>query len=114
MGSIGIEALFSGLARGVLNAGFIFWMLVFASALLLGRAFCGWFCWFGGYLDLIEWGIGKLKIKIPPESQRGVAVGRCRGQGRAGFSQAEESFRGRGDKRFADTTAPTSRASILC
>jgi len=66
VGSIGIEALFSGLSRGVLNAGFIFWMLVFASALLLGRVFCGWFCWFGGYLDLIEWGIGdKLKLKIP-------------------------------------------------
>ena len=66
MGSIGIEALFSGLSRGVINAGFIFWMLVFVSALLLGRVFCGWFCWFGGYLDLIEWGIGdKLKIKIP-------------------------------------------------
>ena len=66
VGSIGIEALFSGLSRGVLNAGFVFWMLVFASALLLGRAFCGWFCWFGGYLELVEWGIGnKLKIKIP-------------------------------------------------
>jgi polyferredoxin len=66
VGSIGIEAFFSGLSRGVLNAGFIFWVLVFISALLLGRAFCGWFCWFGGYLELIEWGIGdKLKIKIP-------------------------------------------------
>jgi len=66
VGSIGIEALFSGLSRGVINTGFIFWMLVFGSALLLGRVFCGWFCWFGGYLDLIEWGIGdKLKIKIP-------------------------------------------------
>jgi len=66
VGSIGIEALFSGLARGVLNAGFIFWMLVFVSAVLMGRAFCGWFCWFGGYLELVEWGIGdKLKIKIP-------------------------------------------------
>jgi polyferredoxin len=66
VGSIGIEALFSGLSRGVLNAGFIFWMVAFASALLLGRAFCGWFCWFGGYLELVEWGIGdKLKIKIP-------------------------------------------------
>jgi len=66
VGSIGIEAFFSGLARGVLNAGFIFWTLTFISALLLGRAFCGWFCWFGGYLELIEWGIGdKLKIKIP-------------------------------------------------
>jgi ferredoxin-type protein NapH len=66
VGSIGIEALFSGLTRGVLNAGFIFWMLAFISAVLLGRVFCGWFCWFGGYLELVEWGIGdKLKIKIP-------------------------------------------------
>jgi len=65
VGSIGIEALFSGLARGVINAGFIFWALVFASALLLGRAFCGWFCWFGGYLELIEWGVGRFRIKIP-------------------------------------------------
>jgi len=65
IGSIGIEGLFSGLSRGVINAGFIFWMLVFVSALLLGRAFCGWFCWFGGYLELVEWIIGKLKIKIP-------------------------------------------------
>lgn len=66
VGSIGIEALFSGLARGVLNAGFIFWILVFISALVLGRGFCGWFCWFGGFLDLMEWSVGdKLKIKIP-------------------------------------------------
>jgi len=64
-GSIGIEALFSGLARGVINAGSVFWALVFISTLLLGRAFCGWFCWFGGYLELVQWGIGKLKIKIP-------------------------------------------------
>lgn len=64
-GSIGIEALFSGLARGILNAGFIFWILVFISALLLGRAFCGWFCWFGGYQELVAWGIGKFQIKIP-------------------------------------------------
>jgi len=65
VGSIGIEAFFSGLSRGVINAGFIFWISVFISTVLLGRAFCGWFCWFGGYLDLVEWGIGKLKIKIP-------------------------------------------------
>ena len=66
VGSIGIEAMFSGFSRGVLNAGFIFWTLVIVSALLFGRAFCGWFCWFGGYLDLVEWGIGsKLKIKLP-------------------------------------------------
>jgi len=65
-GSIGIEALFSGLARGVLNAGFVFWTLVIVSVLLFGRAFCGWFCWFGSYLDLVEWSISdKLKVKLP-------------------------------------------------
>lgn len=66
VGSIGIEALFSGLSRGVVNAGVVFWILVILSVLLFGRAFCGWFCWFGGYLDLVEWGIGdKLKLKLP-------------------------------------------------
>jgi len=66
VGSIGIEAFFSGLSRGVINAGFIFWVLVIISVLLFGRAFCGWFCWFGGYLDLVEWGIAdKLKVKLP-------------------------------------------------
>lgn len=66
VGSIGIEALFAGLSRGIINAGFVFWMLVFASTLLLGRAFCGWFCWFGGYQELVAWGIGdRFKIKTP-------------------------------------------------
>jgi ferredoxin-type protein NapH len=66
VGSIGIEALFAGLSKGIINAGFVFWILVFASALLLGRAFCGWFCWFGGYQELVAWGIGdRFKIKLP-------------------------------------------------
>jgi ferredoxin-type protein NapH len=66
VGSIGIEAMFSGLSRGVINAGFIFWALVLLSVLLFGRAFCAWFCWFGGYLDLVEWSIGKkLRIRLP-------------------------------------------------
>ncbi len=65
-GSIGIEAFFSGLSRGVINMGVIFWVLALISAIVLGRAFCGWFCWFGGYLELVEWGItDKWKIKIP-------------------------------------------------
>jgi len=66
VGSIGIEAFFSGLSRGVINAGVIFWVLAGISAVIFGRAFCGWFCWFGGYLELTEWVIGdKWKIKIP-------------------------------------------------
>jgi polyferredoxin len=66
VGSIGIEALFAGLSQGIINAGFIFWMLVFASTLLLGRAFCGWFCWFGGYQELVAWGIGdRFRLKMP-------------------------------------------------
>jgi polyferredoxin len=33
---------------------------------VLGRAFCGWFCWFGGYQELIAWGIGdRFRLKIP-------------------------------------------------
>ena len=64
--ALGSKLFFSSLARGVINAGVIFWVLAFISAIVLGRAFCGWFCWFGGYLELIEWGIGdKWKIKIP-------------------------------------------------
>jgi len=66
VGSIGIEALFAGLSSGVINAGFIFWILVFISAMILGRAFCGWFCWFGGYQELVAWSIGnRIKFKIP-------------------------------------------------
>jgi polyferredoxin len=66
VGSIGIEALFAGLAKGVINAGFIFWMIVLASAMLMGRAFCGWFCWFSGYQELVAWSIGdRIKFKIP-------------------------------------------------
>jgi polyferredoxin len=65
-GSIGIEAFFSGLSRGVINMGFIFWTLVFILTLFLGRAFCGWFCWFGGYLEFVQWGItDKIKITFP-------------------------------------------------
>jgi polyferredoxin len=66
VGSIGIEALFAGLSQGVINAGFIFWMIVFGSTLIMGRAFCGWFCWFGGYQELVAWSIGdRFKLKIP-------------------------------------------------
>ena len=65
-GSIGIEAFFSGLSRGVINTGVIFWIVAFISTILFGRAFCGWFCWFGGYIELVEWGIkDKFKIKTP-------------------------------------------------
>jgi polyferredoxin len=71
VGSIGIEALFAGLSRGVINAGCVFWALVLASALLMGRAFCGWFCWFGGYQELVAWGIGdRFRIRLP----RGVLL----------------------------------------
>lgn len=65
VGSIGIEGLFSGLSRGIVNAAFVFWITMFVSAFLLGRVFCGWFCWFGGYLELVEWGVVKLRVRVP-------------------------------------------------
>lgn len=65
VGSIGIEGLFSGLSRGIVNAAFVFWITMFVSVFLLGRFFCGWFCWFGGYLELVEWGVVKLRVRVP-------------------------------------------------
>ncbi len=65
VGSIGIEAMFYGLSHGLITAGLVFWVLVFIATILFGRAFCGWFCWFGGYLELSEYGMEKANIKVP-------------------------------------------------
>ena len=65
VGNIGIDALFYGLSRGLITGGLIFWVIVFISTLLFGRWFCGWFCWFGAYQDLVNWGFNKTKYPIP-------------------------------------------------
>lgn len=65
VGNIGIDSFYYGLTRGFITAGLIFWILIFISTILLGRAFCGWFCWFGGYLDLVDLGASKTKLKVP-------------------------------------------------
>ncbi|MBY9007547.1 MAG: 4Fe-4S binding protein [Candidatus Lokiarchaeota archaeon] len=65
VGNIGIDAFFYGLAYGIINAGLIFWVIVLLSGLLLGRGFCGWFCMFGGYVELVGSRFKKSKIRIP-------------------------------------------------
>ena len=65
VGNIGIESFFYGLAYGIINAGLIYWVLALMSALLFRRAFCGWFCMFGGYQEVVDWGFKKSKIRIP-------------------------------------------------
>ena len=39
VGNIGIEAFFYGIARGIVNAGLVFWVLVLLSVLLLAAPF---------------------------------------------------------------------------
>ena len=69
VGNIGIDALFYGLSRGLITGGLIFWVIIFISTILFGRWFCGWFCWFGGYQDLVKWGFSKTKYPIPRRSR---------------------------------------------
>lgn len=74
VGSIGIEGLFSGLSRGIINAGFIFWMLVFVSALLLGRAWCLYLCPIGALLKIFgSVGVGKMRLM----NDECIGCGKC-------------------------------------
>ena len=64
-GNIGIDAFFYGIAYGIITAGLVYWVIVILSVLLLGRGFCGWFCMFGGYLEVVRYGFKKSKKGIP-------------------------------------------------
>ncbi len=54
-----------------LNFAILFWILVFCSALFLGRAFCAWGCMFGAYQDYISRVAQKLKIE-PTKNKYGI------------------------------------------
>jgi polyferredoxin len=73
VGNVGIDALFYGLSRGLITGGLIFWVIVFISTLIFGRWFCGWFCWFGAYQDLVSWGFSKTRFPIPRRARYYIA-----------------------------------------
>lgn len=63
------EAMYT-LNRGLLNAGFIFFVLAILATLLLGRFVCGWGCHFIAYQDLSTWLLKKVGIKPKPLRSR--------------------------------------------
>lgn len=62
MQTLGSEAL--------LNAGFLFFILLILSTLILGRFFCGWACHVVALQDLCTWILRKLGLRPKPFRSR--------------------------------------------
>lgn len=63
VGHLGFGEFFGTMRHGVITAGTIFSLLVFAHALLFGGLFCGWFCHWGITQDVAYWIMKKCGIK---------------------------------------------------
>jgi tetratricopeptide (TPR) repeat protein/NAD-dependent dihydropyrimidine dehydrogenase PreA subunit len=57
-------------SKALLNAGFIFFVLVIGSTLVFGRFFCGWACHVVALQDVCTWILRKLKIQVKPFRSR--------------------------------------------
>lgn len=58
------------LRDGVVNAGFVFFVLAILSTLIFGRFFCGWGCHIVAVQDLAAWIMMKLGVKPKPFRSR--------------------------------------------
>ncbi len=63
------ESMFT-LEQGLVNAGFVMFVLAIASTLLLGRFFCGWACHVVALQDLCAWMMKKIGIHPKPWRSR--------------------------------------------
>lgn len=63
VGHLGFGEFFGTLRNGVVTAGTIFTIIVFAHALFFGGLFCGWFCHWGITQDLAAGIMRRLGIK---------------------------------------------------
>src|SRR5690606_11201847 len=63
------EAMYT-LEQGLVNAGFIFFLLAMASTALFGRFFCGWACHLVALQDLCAWLLQKVGIGRRPFRSR--------------------------------------------
>ncbi|MCB8932561.1 MAG: tetratricopeptide repeat protein [Fimbriimonadaceae bacterium] len=61
------------LEQGLLNAGFIFFVLMIASTLVLGRFFCGWACHLVAYQDLCGSLLKRVGVRPKPFRSRLLA-----------------------------------------
>lgn len=46
--------IIEGSAMGIIVGSMVFFTLLFVSSLVFGRAFCGWLCPFGGYMEALS------------------------------------------------------------
>jgi len=58
------------LDAGKLNAGFLLFVALILSTLVLGRWFCGWACHVVAYQDLCAWLLGKIGLRPRPVRSR--------------------------------------------
>jgi polyferredoxin len=58
------------LELGYVNAGFVVFLFLVLSTLVLGRFFCGWACHVVAYQDLCAWLLAKLGLKPRPVRSR--------------------------------------------
>ncbi len=58
------------LTLGLVNAGFILFVLLILSTLVLGRFFCGWGCHVVALQDLCAWLLGRIGIRPRPIRSR--------------------------------------------
>jgi len=63
------EAMYT-LEQGLVNAGFIFFIVAILSTLLFGRFFCGWGCHIVALQDLCGWFMKKLGVRPRPFRSR--------------------------------------------
>jgi len=42
-----------GSAEGIVVGSLVFFALLFSTSLVFGRAYCGWLCPFGGYMEAL-------------------------------------------------------------
>lgn len=58
------------LRDGIVNAGFVFFILAILSTLILGRFFCGWACHIVAVQDLCAWIMMRVGVKPKPFRSR--------------------------------------------
>ena len=58
------------LGQGLVNAGFVLFVLLILSTLVLGRFFCGWGCHIVALQDLCSWILRRLHIRPRPVRSR--------------------------------------------
>ncbi len=58
------------LEQGLVNAGFIFFILAIASTLIFGRFFCGWGCHIVALQDACSWFMTRLGVRPKPFRSR--------------------------------------------